>query len=80
MNSPSVPEGAGSVAGAPGLPDGFAGTFTSRHAYQVCGQPWISSSGGPPPPLTTCWRSPPVSMYRLVNVPANPSGRRECAP
>jgi len=27
------------------------------------------------PPVTTCWRRSPVSTYRLVNVPANPSGR-----
>src|SRR6516162_1291913 len=49
--------------------------ITSRQAYQVCGQPCTSSSGGPSPPVTTCWRSPPVSMYRLVNLPVNPSGR-----
>ena len=49
--------------------------ITSRQAYQVCGQPCTSSSGGPPPPVTTCWRRSPVSMYRLVNVPVNPSGR-----
>jgi len=30
MNSASTPEGPGSVAGAPNLPDGFTGTFTSR--------------------------------------------------
>ena len=49
--------------------------MTSRQAYQVWGQPCTSSSGGPWPPVTTCWRSPPVSTYRLVNVPVNPSGR-----
>ncbi len=31
MNSPSTPEGPGSVAGAPNLPEGFTGTFTSRY-------------------------------------------------
>ena len=31
MNSPSTPEGPGSVSGAPHLPDGFTGTFTSRY-------------------------------------------------
>jgi pimeloyl-ACP methyl ester carboxylesterase len=30
MNATSIPEGPGSVAGAPNLPDGFAETFTSR--------------------------------------------------
>src|SRR6516165_12108824 len=49
--------------------------ITSRQAYQVCGQPCTNSSGGPSPPVTTCWRSSPVSTYRLVNVPVNPSGR-----
>jgi pimeloyl-ACP methyl ester carboxylesterase len=28
---PSTPEGPGSVSGAPGLPDGFSGTFSSRY-------------------------------------------------
>src|SRR5215831_4720267 len=49
--------------------------MTRRQAYQVCGQPCTSSSGGPWPPVTTCWRSPPASMYWLVNVLVNPSGR-----
>ena len=31
MNSYAIPEGPGSVAGAPHLPDGFAGPFTSRY-------------------------------------------------
>ena len=31
MNSPAIPDGPGSVAAAPHLPDGFAGTFTSRY-------------------------------------------------
>src|SRR5262249_42159882 len=44
-------------------------------AYQVWGQPWISSSGGPWPPVTACRRSSPVSTYRLVNVSVNPAGR-----
>jgi pimeloyl-ACP methyl ester carboxylesterase len=30
MSSPSIPEGRGSVSGAPNLPDGFTETFTSR--------------------------------------------------
>jgi len=49
--------------------------ISSRQAYQVWGQPCTSSSGGPSPPVTTCWRSSPVSTYWLVNVPVNPSGR-----
>ena len=31
MNSSAIPEGPGSVAGAPHLPEGFTGTFTSRY-------------------------------------------------
>ena len=31
MNSSASPEGPGSVAGAPNLPDGFSATFTSRY-------------------------------------------------
>src|SRR5215831_17830336 len=46
-----------------------------RQAYQVCGQPWTSSSGGPSPPVTACRRSSPVSTYWLVNVSVNPAGR-----
>src|SRR5271165_127136 len=49
--------------------------ITRRHAYQVCGQPCTSSSGGPSPPVTACRRTLPVSTYRLVNVPVTPSGR-----
>jgi hypothetical protein len=25
--------------------------------------------------MTACWRSPPASTYRLVNVSVNPAGR-----
>jgi len=66
MNSPSVPEGAGSVAGAPGLPDGFAGTFTSRY-IDTGGlrQHVVSGGGGPPLLLIHGW---PQTWYawRLV--------------
>jgi pimeloyl-ACP methyl ester carboxylesterase len=31
MNASPAPEGPGSVSGAPYLPDGFTGTFTSRY-------------------------------------------------
>src|SRR4051794_41423677 len=31
MTSTPIPEGPGSVSGAPGLPSGFADTFTSRY-------------------------------------------------
>jgi len=66
MNSPSVPEGAGSVAGAPGLPDGFAGTFTSRY-IDTGGlrQHVVTGGGGPPLLLIHGW---PQTWYawRLV--------------
>src|SRR5690242_355800 len=41
--------------------------ITRRQAYQNWGQPCTSSNGGPLPPVTTCWRSPPALMNRLVN-------------
>ena len=31
MNSSPAPDGPGSAAGAPNLPEGFTGTFTSRY-------------------------------------------------
>jgi hypothetical protein len=49
--------------------------ITSRHWYQVWGQPCTSSSGGPSPPMTACRRTSPVSTYRLVNVSLNAFGR-----
>jgi pimeloyl-ACP methyl ester carboxylesterase len=50
MNSPSTPEGPGSVFGAPDLPDGFAGTFTSRYV-ETGGLRQHVASGGDGPPL-----------------------------
>jgi hypothetical protein len=35
MTSTSIPEGPGSVSGAPNLPDGFADRFTSRYVHTV---------------------------------------------
>ena len=50
MTSASTPEGPGSVSGAPNLPDGFAGTFTSR--YVDTGELRLHSvTGGEGPPL-----------------------------
>ena len=56
MNSSAVPEGPGSVAGAPNLPDGFAGTFTSR--YVDTGdlrQHVVTGGDGPPLLLVHGW-------------------------
>ena len=66
MNSPSFPEGPGSVSGAPNLPDGFAGTFTSR--YVEAGglrQHVVTGGDGPPLLLVHGW---PQTWYawRLV--------------
>ena len=66
MNSPSFPEGPGSVSGAPNLLDGFAGTFTSR--YVDTGglrQHVVTGGDGPPLLLVHGW---PQTWYawRLV--------------
>jgi len=50
MTSPSTPEGPGSVSGAPNLPAGFTGTFTSR--YVDTGELRLHAvTGGEGPPL-----------------------------
>jgi hypothetical protein len=66
MNSPANPEGRGSVAGAPHLPEGFTGTFTSR--YVDTGglrQHVVTGGDGPPLLLVHGW---PQTWYawRLV--------------
>jgi pimeloyl-ACP methyl ester carboxylesterase len=66
MNSSAIPEGPGSVAGAPNLPDGFTGTFTSR--YIDTGdlrQHVVTGGDGPPLLLVHGW---PQTWYawRLV--------------
>jgi pimeloyl-ACP methyl ester carboxylesterase len=66
MNSSASPEGPGSVAGAPNLPDGFSGTFTSR--YIDTGdlrQHTVTGGDGPPLLLVHGW---PQTWYawRLV--------------
>jgi len=66
MNSSAIPEGPGSAAGAPHLPDGFTGTFTSR--YIDTGdlrQHVVTGGGGPPLLLVHGW---PQTWYawRLV--------------
>jgi pimeloyl-ACP methyl ester carboxylesterase len=50
MTTVSIPEGTGSVSGAPNLPDGFADTFTSR--YVDAGDIRLHAvTGGEGPPL-----------------------------
>ena len=66
MNSSSTPEGPGSVSGAPHLPEGFTGTFTSRY-IDTGGlrQHVVTGGGGPPLLLVHGW---PQTWYawRLV--------------
>ena len=66
MNCSAIPEGPGSVTGAPHLPDGFTGTFISR--YVDTGhlrQHVVTGGGGPPLLLVHGW---PQTWYawRLV--------------
>jgi pimeloyl-ACP methyl ester carboxylesterase len=66
MNSSATPQGPGSVLGAPHLPEGFTGTFTSR--YIDTGEVRLHAvigGGGPPVLLIHGW---PGSWYywRLV--------------
>jgi len=66
MNSSAIPEGPGSVSGAPHLPEGFTGTFTSR--YVDAGdmrQHVVTGGDGPPLLLVHGW---PQTWYawRLV--------------
>jgi pimeloyl-ACP methyl ester carboxylesterase len=66
MNSAPTPEGPGSVSGAPHLPDGFTGTFTSRYVDTgELRQHVVTGGGGPPLLLVHGW---PETWYawRLV--------------
>jgi len=66
MNSSAVPEGPGSVSGAPHLPDGFTGTFTSQYIDTgELRQHVVTGGQGPPLLLVHGW---PQTWYawRLV--------------
>ena len=66
MNSSATPEGPGSVAGAPNLPDGFTGKFTSRYVDTGDLRQYVVTGGeGPPLLLLHGW---PQTWYawRLV--------------
>ena len=61
MTSPSTPEGPGSVSGAPDLPEGFTGTFTSRYIDTgELRQHAVIGGNGPPLLLVHGW---PQSWY-----------------
>jgi len=66
MNSSAIPEGPGSVSGAPHLPDAFTGTFTSRYIDTgTLRQHVVTGGQGPPLLLIHGW---PQTWYawRLV--------------
>jgi len=66
VNSSATPEGPGSVSGAPHLPEGFAGTFTSRYIDTgELRQHVVTGGDGPPLLLIHGW---PQTWYawRLV--------------
>ena len=52
MNSTPIPEGPGSVTGAPNLPEGFTGTFISRYVDAAgCASTWSPVATG----RRCCW-------------------------
>jgi pimeloyl-ACP methyl ester carboxylesterase len=56
MNSSAIPEGPGSVAGAPNLPDGFVGLFASRYVDTGDLRQHVVTGGeGPPLLLVHGW-------------------------
>jgi pimeloyl-ACP methyl ester carboxylesterase len=66
MNSSAIPQGPGSVAGAPNLPDGFTGTFTSEYIDTGDLRQHVVTGGeGPPLLLVHGW---PQTWYawRLI--------------
>src|SRR5215468_1810282 len=66
MSSSSTPEGPGSVSGAPNLPAGFTGTFTSR--YVDTGELRLHAvTGGEGPPLLLVHGWPQLwYQFRLI--------------
>jgi pimeloyl-ACP methyl ester carboxylesterase len=69
MNSSSIPEGPGSVSGAPHLPEGFADTFTSRY-IDTGGLRLHAVTGGQGPPLLLVHGWPQTwYAWRLVMPP-----------
>jgi hypothetical protein len=75
MNSPPIPEGPGSVSGAPNLPAGFTSTFTSRY-IDTGGLRQHVVTGGDGPPLLLVHGWPQTWFaWRLV-MPGLPRGPR----
>ncbi len=67
MSSSSIPEGPGSVSGAPNLPAGFTGTFTSRYVDTGELRLHAVTGGDGPPPLFL----PPQLNERLWHLAFN---------
>ena len=66
MNSPAIPEGPGLVSGAPNLPDGFTGTFTSRYVDTGDLRQYVVTGGKGPPLLLVLRTAPPPGRARSV--------------
>jgi len=72
MNAPSTPEGPGSVSGAPHLPDGFTGTFTSRYiGTGDLRQHVVTGGDGRRSPRATCraWSFPVAATTASRRLP-----------
>src|SRR3954464_11453430 len=68
MREPSnglpIPEGPGSVSGAPNLPSGFTDTFTSRYVEAGGLRQHVVIGGGAPPPRGGAGRRAPAAAAR----------------
>ena len=79
MNSPSTPDGPGSVSGAPHPPDGFADTSTSRH-IDTRELPQHAVTGVQGPPVLPVHRWPPTWYAWRLTMPGRPPHVQIIAP